>query len=1516
MFMLGIVESEAGSLPINDELQLPVVCGISQYFLTPYEEANYRVHLGEDRACVAGTPISSLGEGEVVYAQDTGVPSIGKVVSVKYRLTGDVYVVGSFWHLQHIYVIDGDDVFPTTILGTVGNADGFYDDPQTAQEDGFHLHWEIRLDPTIESYEGYPIDGSWCDNPMGVLKYVYVPIELTCAIDKYTDPTLFIELYNRSGSKKPSKPVVTAPVGEVAALDECVDVDGNMEPCIEWNAATDAVGYDIYLDNELLGRSYYNDRYFPTGDALSNLNISGVMRTLTVRAFNPFGSSESNAVAYSIGPATNSEPTVDIRVPDVLTETSADLRGFIALFGDILSGTKRYFFRFWEFLGGTSSTGSGPTSITRPTSGVQETDKRLVPDQNGINTVSALTEVLQPEVTYAVELIVEDSAGTTLASDTITFTTDEFFGLDLIDLSEADFYVSRVTCAGVELGMKIPDNVTTTEIYRDANGTNRTPVYRTRETGRVYWTDMNSRPVGAVHEYDIVFRNSDDEQEIADVESWTIKFNECLEPSREIGLVARPQTCDGIRPVTMLSWVAGEDIGPMYRVTNLTTGAEALVDASTDGANYQVVDGLAYGEVREYQVSSNFEGDTMTSNPVTVEVFSDVCATPVDTTEEFPRRFGMAMERAVCHDNVVSVRMFWTESRGADTYRVTRTDLQPFYVGEAMTAVTTDLTFADTGLVPGGMYSYKVTAENQNGSVEAYREWVIVPGDICSNDDIPEVFDLFLERPWCDTDGDAFTAAHWNGPTNVPISHYTRMSGAEGRYDEGGSTPLNSGEDPFRVRMGTFTNVLVAAHSDTNPEQVNWSHPGVVYTPVDYCGLSTAVPSVFDYSNEGNGGVLAIGETSAFMRGFVYPNGRDTTISIVWGRDGQLDHLGGQWVVPAGYSYNGVPVGTMVTDLPCQRDISYRIDASNQNGTTSTDVLTFRTDDCTTPQSPTLSITSPAPVGDRANEHFMIKWEDDDVDSEALVTIGYTRRPDCSNATEIVSVSEDDEADSFLWNTTSVPPSFYHISGTIVDDVHQSTVCAGPLLIEHPDHVFVDEFNDEFIDTTKWVSTTGFVSESEGTILLDYQGNQQYTAELQSQEIPIDWDRMIIIERRRRVLHIEHPELADNYLAYFRVRPVGAEDKTFGVVHAYYAENIPSSTQHAVVGMKVYRNNVNVVLDGNEEHVFDAGSPDWDMWVTERLVYDPLLGFLTVLVDDEVRATLDVGAFDNDITHINLEFTTFGWHPGKEHEMDIISLWQEDRTEAWEHPGVLFTDLFEDDVIDESLWIVGDDVYEANGRLYIDQNVGESVFANTIPIEIDTTRPVEVHWQGSFYAPFYYSYVRMSFVIDGSSTAAFGYQTSAYRYTYNQIRPVPRPIQFTCTGERLFRNNAAITTCHELEDITHALNAPGQFQKLVYTPSNGMLRYYKNDVLLGEHSVGAWNSSGTTLRIKMEIFGFGTSGTPGQPYIQLRDFTVRQHVDPPIVPPPPPPPDPATVIFTSDFEWGLGDWTLVEGIDE
>jgi hypothetical protein len=101
---------------------------------------------------------------------------------------------------------------------------------------------------------------------------------------------------------------------------------------------------------------------------------------------------------------------------------------------------------------------------------------------------------------------------------------------------------------------------------------------------------------------------------------------------------------------------------------------------------------------------------------------------------------------------------------------------------------------------------------------------------------------------------------------------------------------------------------------------------------------------------------------------------------------------------------------------------------------------------------PWISIIEPDGTDDSSDMDFEIKWTDSDPDDNAEILLYYNTEKGILDGINIVKgLEEDDEDNSYLWNTTEIPGGKYFIYAMIFDFVNEPffNISAGQVLVDH-----------------------------------------------------------------------------------------------------------------------------------------------------------------------------------------------------------------------------------------------------------------------------------------------------------------------------------------------------------------------------------------------------------------------------------------------------------------------------------
>jgi len=102
---------------------------------------------------------------------------------------------------------------------------------------------------------------------------------------------------------------------------------------------------------------------------------------------------------------------------------------------------------------------------------------------------------------------------------------------------------------------------------------------------------------------------------------------------------------------------------------------------------------------------------------------------------------------------------------------------------------------------------------------------------------------------------------------------------------------------------------------------------------------------------------------------------------------------------------------------------------------------------------PSIFVAEPDGDNDTVEHEFRIEWVDFDPDSDATIQLYYYPAGSPSLLTELVTVSEDDVSDYYIWNVSLVNEGSYYIKAVISDDFSSHTaISGGPVTVArtHP----------------------------------------------------------------------------------------------------------------------------------------------------------------------------------------------------------------------------------------------------------------------------------------------------------------------------------------------------------------------------------------------------------------------------------------------------------------------------------
>lgn len=134
----------------------------------------------------------------------------------------------------------------------------------------------------------------------------------------------------------------------------------------------------------------------------------------------------------------------------------------------------------------------------------------------------------------------------------------------------------------------------------------------------------------------------------------------------------------------------------------------------------------------------------------------------------------------------------------------------------------------------------------------------------------------------------------------------------------------------------------------------------------------------------------------------------------------------------------------------CFQEYTFHITASNGTESVFKDVI-VRVNSLAE-KAPKLQIFEPDGLDDTADTSYTITWTDQDIDYAATIALYYDTDNTGENGTLIVeNISEDDETDSYTWDTTEIPENTYYIYGIIENgsDAAVAVYSSGTVTLEH-----------------------------------------------------------------------------------------------------------------------------------------------------------------------------------------------------------------------------------------------------------------------------------------------------------------------------------------------------------------------------------------------------------------------------------------------------------------------------------
>lgn len=194
--------------------------------------------------------------------------------------------------------------------------------------------------------------------------------------------------------------------------------------------------------------------------------------------------------------------------------------------------------------------------------------------------------------------------------------------------------------------------------------------------------------------------------------------------------------------------------------------------------------------------------------------------------------------------------------------------------------------------------------------------------------------------------------------------------------------------------------------------------------------------------------------------------------------------------------------------------------------------------------------------------------------------------------------------------------------------------------------VFSDNFDSGVIDPNKWTTSGSTVQEVNGYMRIGQDVTDQ-GGNLFSVPIPINQNGDITITRNVKVHHANQWFHGD-MIIHFAGLPV------VGVEYSYYQWSGNSYYGwEDRIGTYISRNNACFICASSDSDIAGPFPIIWDTWFSEKVVYSPSNGNLTLWINNAVVTSYNVGIMPptNNPT-IQFQFGSWGWYTGHEQDID------------------------------------------------------------------------------------------------------------------------------------------------------------------------------------------------------------------------------------------------------------------------
>ena len=171
------------------------------------------------------------------------------------------------------------------------------------------------------------------------------------------------------------------------------------------------------------------------------------------------------------------------------------------------------------------------------------------------------------------------------------------------------------------------------------------------------------------------------------------------------------------------------------------------------------------------------------------------------------------------------------------------------------------------------------------------------------------------------------------------------------------------------------------------------------------------------------------------------------------------------------------------------------------------------------------------------------------------------------------------------------------------------------------DVIFSDDFNDNFIDTSKWMNPDGYrVAEEDGILKVETNVTDR-GGSIYSKEINLLNNTDSIIISKKTQVHFANSYYQGGTGIYFGPATGPTPPVYFGAIYDNYFDTSPPKVGFYVIDWA--HPDPETDTYGN---IGQATQPIWNEWFDETIVYAPTSGQVQYYINDQLRIERNVGA--------------------------------------------------------------------------------------------------------------------------------------------------------------------------------------------------------------------------------------------------------------------------------------------------